>query len=106
MIGEFSGKIRSTPYPKETFRTVNVEETPLRLVATTTPSKTWMRYLSPSWILTWTRTVSPGRKAGRSVRVREPQAASIGFMTHIPSALVPSRAAAAGVAGALQQLGA
>src|SRR5574341_949490 len=36
--------------------------------AMTTPSKTWIRSLSPSLILVCTRTVSPVRNSGRSLR--------------------------------------
>src|SRR5947199_368005 len=56
---------RSTPWPKETLRTVKVEWLPARRRRITAPSKTWILSLSPSLILTCTRTVSPGRNSGR-----------------------------------------
>src|SRR5437899_87020 len=59
--------MRSTPCPKLIFRTVKLACGPLsRLI--TTPSNACTRSLSPSLIFTWTRTVSPGRNAGMSVR--------------------------------------
>src|SRR5215469_5038740 len=59
--------MRSTPWPKLILRTVKLACGPLsRLI--TTPSNACTRSLSPSLIFTWTRTVSPGRNAGRSVR--------------------------------------
>src|SRR5688572_4929950 len=66
IVGEWSGKIRSTPCPNETLRTVNDERAPPRCSPITIPSKIWMRSLSPSRTLTWTRTVSPDFIAGRS----------------------------------------
>ena len=66
MEGECNGKMRSTPCPNETFRTVKVPRHPPRRIPMTTPSKTWIRSFSPSRILTWTRTVRPGRRSGRS----------------------------------------
>src|SRR5579871_4404148 len=59
--------MRSTPCPKLILRTVKLACGPLsRLI--TTPSNACTRSLSPSLIFTCTRTVSPGRNAGRSVR--------------------------------------
>ena len=66
MIGECSGKMRSTPWPNDTLRTVNVARAPPRCMPITMPSNTWMRSLSPSRTFTCTRTVSPGLIAGRS----------------------------------------
>src|SRR5579864_5980723 len=66
--GACIGKIRSTPCPKLTLRTVMVSPMPVLWRATTVPSKACRRSLSPSLILTCTRMVSPGRNAGRSVR--------------------------------------
>ena len=60
MIGECSGKMRSTPWPNDTLRTVNVARVPPRCMPMTMPSNTWMRSLSPSRTFTCTRTVSPG----------------------------------------------
>ena len=68
MIGECSGKMRSTPWPNDTLRTVNVARVPPRCMPMTMPSNTWMRSLSPSRTFTCTRTVSPGLIAGRSQR--------------------------------------
>ena len=67
-VGECSGKMRSTPWPNDTLRTVNDARVPPRCIAMTMPSKIWMRSLSPSRTLTWTRTVSPDRIAGRFTR--------------------------------------
>src|SRR6185503_3332338 len=67
IVGEWSGRIRSTPWPNDTFRTVNDARVPPRCIPITTPSKIWMRSLSPSRTFTWTRTVSPAFIAGRSV---------------------------------------
>src|SRR5439155_15390067 len=67
MVGECSGKMRSTPWPNETFRTVNDARVPPRCRPITTPSKICMRSLSPSRTFTCTRTVSPDLIAGRSV---------------------------------------
>ena len=65
MIGECSGKMRSTPWPNDTLRTVKVARAPPRCMPITMPSNTWMRSLSPSRTFTCTRTVSPGLIAGR-----------------------------------------
>src|SRR5579871_6025072 len=59
--------MRSTPWPKLILRTVKLACGPLSRLMTT-PSKACTRSLSPSLIFTWTRTVSPGRNAGMSVR--------------------------------------
>src|SRR4051794_12482193 len=59
--------MRSTPWPNDTLRTVNDARVPPRCMPITTPSKIWMRSLSPSRTFTWTRTVSPDFIAGRSV---------------------------------------
>src|SRR5687767_6111732 len=67
MIGECSGKIRSTPWPNDTLRTVNDARTPPRCMPMTIPSNTWMRSLSPSRTFTCTFTVSPACIFGRSV---------------------------------------
>ena len=68
MIGLCSGNVRSTPVPKLTLRTVNASWTPAPVREITTPAKTWIRERLPSTTRTCTRTVSPGRKAGISVR--------------------------------------
>src|SRR5688572_22480758 len=67
MIGECSGKMRSTPWPNDTLRTVNEARTPPRCMPMTMPSNTWIRSLSPSRTLTCTFTVSPADICGRSV---------------------------------------
>src|SRR5450759_5190886 len=59
MIGECSGKMRSTPCPNDTLRTVKVARAPPRCIPITIPSNTWIRSLSPSRTFTCTRTVSP-----------------------------------------------
>src|SRR5437660_169657 len=56
--------MRSTPTPYDTLRTVKVELRCPRFLRMTTPSKIWMRSLSPSLIFVCTRTVSPTRNAG------------------------------------------
>src|SRR5438093_9104523 len=66
IVGECRGKMRSTPWPNDTLRTVNDARVPPRWTPMTTPSKIWMRSLSPSRTFTWTRTVSPDFIAGRS----------------------------------------
>src|SRR5438067_1444468 len=58
--------MRSTPWPNDTLRTVNDARVPPRCIPITTPSKIWMRSLSPSRTFTCTRTVSPAFMAGRS----------------------------------------
>src|SRR5437867_2276107 len=58
--------MRSTPCPNDTLRTVNDARVPPRCIPITTPSKIWMRSLSPSRTFTCTLTVSPDRMAGRS----------------------------------------
>src|SRR6185503_8655259 len=67
MMGECSGKMRSTPWPNEILRTVNDARAPPRCMPMTTPSNTCTRSLSPSRTFTCTRTVSPDFIAGRSV---------------------------------------
>ena len=67
IVGECSGKMRSTPWPNDTLRTVNEARVPPRCMPMTMPSKIWMRSLSPSRTFTCTRTVSPDFIAGRSV---------------------------------------
>src|SRR5438309_822527 len=60
--------MRSTPTPYDTLRTVKVVMACARLRRMTTPSKIWMRSLSPSLILVCTLTVSPTRKSGMARR--------------------------------------
>ncbi len=62
--GDANGKMRSTPTPFEILRTVNDSATPPFWIAITTPSKSWIRSLSPSMTRTCTRTESPARKFG------------------------------------------
>ena len=68
IIGLCTGKMRSTPMPPETLRTVNVALTPLPRRAMHTPSNACRRSFSPSFTRTFTRSVSPARKAGTSER--------------------------------------
>src|SRR5690606_29194380 len=84
ITGEWSGKIRSTPWPNETLRTVMDARVPPRCIPMTRPSNTWMRSLSPSRTLTCTLTVSPGFTAGRSM-ICAASTASIGVMTALCS---------------------
>ncbi len=65
--GECTRKVRSTPTPCETRRTVKLVCRPVvPLTAMTTPSNTWMRSRVPSTTFTCTRTVSPERRTGTS----------------------------------------
>src|SRR5712664_1229470 len=66
ILGECSGKVRSTPTPYEMRRTVNEAEVPAPRLRMTTPSKACSRSFSPSTTLTDTRIVSPGSKPPRS----------------------------------------
>ena len=68
-IGACTGKIRSTPIPNDTLRTVIALFTPLPFIAITMPSKTWILSLLPSVTLTLTFTVSPDAILGMSVFV-------------------------------------
>src|ERR1700676_2320512 len=64
MTRAWTGKMRSTPWPKLTLRTVMVSLMPVLLRAITVPSNTCRRSLSPSLILTCTLMVSPGLNSG------------------------------------------
>ena len=64
----FAGLGYSTPTPFEIFRTVKDSLTPLPRRAMHTPSNAWIRSLSPSFTRTSTRSVSPARNGGRSLR--------------------------------------
>src|SRR4029079_14839940 len=66
ILGEWSGKVRSTPTPNDCLRTVNVSRTPEPCRLITTPSNTCTRWRLPSITLKWTRTVSPALKTGTS----------------------------------------
>src|SRR6478672_3531321 len=68
MLGLCTGKVRSTPTPKETLRTVKVSRTPPPWRRITTPLKTCTRSFEPSMTLTCTLRVSPGRNSGMSSR--------------------------------------
>src|SRR5580658_655805 len=72
IIGECKGKIRSIPTPKLTRRTVNVAPDARPFFEITTPSNACKRSFSfspsPSFNRTLTRTVSPGRNSGKSLR--------------------------------------
>ena len=59
---------RSTPTPKLTLRTVKASRTPSPGPGSRHPANTWIRDRLPSTTLTCTLTVSPGRKAGMSLR--------------------------------------
>ena len=48
ILGEWYRKVRSTPMPLVTRRTVKFEDEPCFLRRMTTPSKTWVRSRSPS----------------------------------------------------------
>src|SRR3954454_1930299 len=79
--GVCTGKVRSTPTPKLTLRTVKVSRTPPPWRRITTPWKTWMRERLPSTTRTCTLTVSPGRKAGMSSRSESASSASRVFIS-------------------------
>src|ERR1700676_4643165 len=72
MVGECSGKILSMPTPKLTRRTVNVALDARPFFEITTPSNACRRSFSfspsPSFRRTFTRTLSPGRNSGKSLR--------------------------------------
>src|SRR5688572_18932840 len=93
MVFACSGKMRSTPCPKDTLRTVIVARAPAPRSPMTTPSKTWTRSRSVSLGLplissltevsltrTWTRTVSPGVSCGRPFLRSPASMLSIGFI--------------------------
>ena len=52
MVGECTGKVRSTPTLNETLRTVNVSRIPPPCRRITTPWNTWIRERFPSVTLT------------------------------------------------------
>src|ERR1044072_9726366 len=68
ILGECTGNVRSSPTPKDCFRTVNVSRTPAPWRLITIPSKTCTRRRWPS--ITWkcTRTLSPALNGGRLLR--------------------------------------
>src|SRR5512137_2338461 len=101
MVFACSGKIRSTPVPKETLRTVIVARAPLPRRPMTTPSKTWTRSRSVSLGLplissltlvsltrTCTRTVSPGLSRGSAFFRSADSTVSMAFMVLFPSLFV------------------
>ena len=69
IVGAFTGKIRVTPIPPDFLRTEMVSETEPPFLATTKPSKAWIRSFLPSFTQTSTRTVSPTRISGISLRI-------------------------------------
>ena len=95
MVRACSGKIRSTPVPKETLRTVIVARVPLPRRPISTPSKTWTRSRSVSLAFpfsslmevsltrTWTLSVSPGVSCGSFLRSAA-STVSIAFMFFRP----------------------
>src|SRR4051794_20316770 len=80
MIGECTGKVRSTPTPKLTFRTVKVSRLPLPLRRITMPWNTWTRSRLPSTTRTCTFSVSPGAKSGMSSRSWVRSTRSVAFI--------------------------
>src|SRR5699024_2697395 len=84
MFGEWTGKVRSTPMPKDILRTVKVSRTPPPWRRMTTPLNSWMRSFLPSTILTLTSTVSPARKSGMSSRSDAASTLSRMFMESFP----------------------
>ena len=69
IVGALTGKIRTTPTPPDFLRTEIVSETEPPFFATTRPSKAWIRSFFPSFTQTSTRTVSPTRISGMSLRI-------------------------------------
>src|SRR3989304_3557389 len=69
MRGELTFKVRSTPTPERSARTVIERVMPPPRRRMTVPSKTWMRSRLPSTTLAETRTVSPDASSGRSLRI-------------------------------------
>src|SRR5215203_2473407 len=97
MTGVWTGKVRSTPTPKLTLRTVKVSRTPAPWRRMATPWKTWMRERVPSTTLTWTFRVSPGRNSGMSER-RPPASRASNVCMGISSLAVPQVTHGGGVA--------
>ena len=93
--------MRSTPWPNDTLRTVNVARAPPRCMPITMPSNTWMRSLSPSRTFTCTFTVSPGLIAGRCVSCPR-STFSTAFMTCLSFSDYPT--GPGGAARALERL--
>src|SRR3954471_11266355 len=81
--GVCTGKVRSTPTPKLTLRTVKVSRIPPPWRRMTAPWKTWMRERLPSITRTCTLTVSPGRNWGMSARSESASRASRVFIAAI-----------------------
>ena len=79
-IGECTGKVRSTPTPKLTLRTVNVSRMPLPLRRITTPWNTCVRSRLPSTTRTCTFSVSPGANSGMSLRSWVRSTRSVAFI--------------------------
>src|SRR6266516_4076559 len=69
IFGECSGNVRSTPTPKDCFRTVKVSRAPAPWRLRTMPSQTWIRARWPSITLKCTLTVSPALNCGMSSRI-------------------------------------
>src|SRR5438874_5036262 len=69
IFGECSGNVRSTPTPKDCFRTVKVSRAPAPWRLRTMPSNTWILARWPSITLKCTRTVSPALNCGMSSRI-------------------------------------
>src|SRR5262245_63901049 len=80
MMGECTGKVRSTPTPKLTLRTVKVSRLPLPLRRITTPWNTWTRSRLPSTTRTCTFRVSPGANSGTSSRSCVRSTRSVAFI--------------------------
>src|SRR5690606_35421978 len=84
-MGECTGKVRSTPTPKLTLRTVKVSRMPEPWRRMTTPWKTWTRSREPSTTRTWTFSVSPAANSGMSSRRLAWSTRSVEFMArHAP----------------------
>src|SRR5262245_29258024 len=94
MVRAWRGKMRSTPVPNDTLRTVIVARAPDPRSPITRPSKTWTRSRSVSLGLplissltavsltrTCTRTVSPGERRGRPFLRSLASMLSMGFMS-------------------------
>ena len=66
IAGEWTGKIRSTPWLFTIRRTVNISLMPPPVLMMTVPVKTCTRCFSPSVMTVWTSTVSPTTNFGGS----------------------------------------
>src|SRR5829696_6463506 len=88
ILGECTGNVRSTPTPKDCFRTVKVSRTPSPWRLMTTPSKTCVRRRVPSMTWKWTRTRSPEAKVGTRRSWERSRVSITVLMTDAPAAVL------------------